>query len=207
MRIAFNATVIPPTATPDIFQTTLSSLEVLNSPISSKPMRVARFLSGIFPSLVKVISDPYDVQPGFNAEDCKTWNRVETLLPLFADVMGLPSCENLNIPSILFFEGLRDPSLPLCKHQISFFRKFANQIPIFFLHVRVFWVRIGLGGLGTYVPSVKTRCKMCREYNEGTFHPRCDHTRADLLYQEWLYLSSRPKQVIIFWSLTQQPQL
>ncbi|KAJ7278345.1 hypothetical protein C8J57DRAFT_1503243 [Mycena rebaudengoi] len=113
MRIAFNATVIPPTATPDIFQTTLSSLEVLNSPISSKPMRVARFLSGIFPSLVKVISDPYDVQPGFNAEDCKTWNRVETLLPLFADVKGLPSCENLNIPSILFFEGLRDPSLPL----------------------------------------------------------------------------------------------
>ncbi|KAJ7275769.1 hypothetical protein C8J57DRAFT_1311685, partial [Mycena rebaudengoi] len=77
MRIAFNATAIPPAATPDIFQTTLSSLEVLNSPISSEPVPVARFLSNIFPSLVKVISDPDDVQPGFTAEDCETWTQVE----------------------------------------------------------------------------------------------------------------------------------
>jgi hypothetical protein len=87
MRIAFNATVIPPASTaPDIFQTALSFLEVLNSPISPEPAHAARFLSGMFPSLVNVISNRYEVQPGFTAEDCETWSQVEALLPLFADV-------------------------------------------------------------------------------------------------------------------------
>ncbi|KAJ7278357.1 hypothetical protein C8J57DRAFT_1576859 [Mycena rebaudengoi] len=86
MHIAFNATAIPPAATPDISQATLSSLEVLNSPILSEPAPIARFLSGIFPGLVEVISDPDDVQAGFTAEDCETWDQVKDLLPLFADV-------------------------------------------------------------------------------------------------------------------------
>ncbi|KAJ7235134.1 hypothetical protein C8J57DRAFT_1479687 [Mycena rebaudengoi] len=71
----------------------------LNSPISSEPTRVARFLSGIFPSLVKVISDPYDVQPGFTAEDCETWNQVEALLPLFADFKNSRCAQFRDIPS------------------------------------------------------------------------------------------------------------
>ncbi|KAJ7278360.1 hypothetical protein C8J57DRAFT_1306732 [Mycena rebaudengoi] len=86
MCIAFNATFILPATTPDVFQTQLASLEVLNSPISSEPAHVARFLLGIFPGLVEIINDPDNVQPGFTAEDCETWNQVEALLPLFTDV-------------------------------------------------------------------------------------------------------------------------
>ncbi|KAJ7278355.1 hypothetical protein C8J57DRAFT_1465481 [Mycena rebaudengoi] len=63
MCIAFNATFILPATTPDVFQTQLPSLEVLNSPISSEPAHVARFLSGIFPGLVEIINDPDNVQP------------------------------------------------------------------------------------------------------------------------------------------------
>ncbi|KAJ7225027.1 hypothetical protein C8J57DRAFT_983408, partial [Mycena rebaudengoi] len=82
MQIAFNATVTLPatdSATPDVFQTKLSYLDVLNSPISM-PLDVARFLSGIFPNLVEVICHRQDT------EDCLNWGQVIELLPKFADV-------------------------------------------------------------------------------------------------------------------------
>ncbi|KAJ7262400.1 hypothetical protein C8J57DRAFT_1071132, partial [Mycena rebaudengoi] len=78
MQIAFNAIVTPPatdSATPDVFQTKLSYLDVLNSPISL-PLNVARFLSGIFPNLVE----------HQDTEDCLNWGQVTELLPKFADV-------------------------------------------------------------------------------------------------------------------------
>ncbi|KAJ7267980.1 hypothetical protein C8J57DRAFT_1469342 [Mycena rebaudengoi] len=87
MRIAFNATVIPPaidSATPNTFHMKLTGLDVLTSRISL-PSDVARFLSGIFPVLVTLIHYHAQTQGGFTAQDCKNWDRVRDLLPKLAD--------------------------------------------------------------------------------------------------------------------------
>jgi hypothetical protein len=89
MRIAFNATVIPPSvdlesATPDAFPAKLTELDVLNSQISS-PSHTARFLLDVFPILVTLVRYCEPTQEGFTAEDCKNWDRVRDLLPILAD--------------------------------------------------------------------------------------------------------------------------
>jgi hypothetical protein len=87
MRIAFNATVIPPaidSATPNAFHMKLTGLDVLTSRISL-PSDVARFLSGIFPVLVTLIHYHAPTQGGFTAQDCENWDRVRDLLPKLAD--------------------------------------------------------------------------------------------------------------------------
>ncbi|KAJ7254225.1 hypothetical protein C8J57DRAFT_1076394 [Mycena rebaudengoi] len=90
ISIAFDATVIPPAAncaTPDIFQTELTYLFLVASPISSPP-HVARFLSGIFPNLVVLMRFRGPMQAAITIQDCEKWDQVTVteLLSMFADV-------------------------------------------------------------------------------------------------------------------------
>jgi hypothetical protein len=88
ISIAFDATVIPPAAncaTPDVFQTELTYLFLVASPISSPP-HVARFLSGIFPNLVALSHFRGPMQAAMTIQDCKNWDQVVELLSMFSDV-------------------------------------------------------------------------------------------------------------------------